>query len=111
MRDVREGTGFIGGFDHEDFGGDGEGAAFFQEPQGSIRIADDEPDDDMIHGVAGGDGVDVYFLRAEDIAQTSQHAGPIFQEDGELFCNLHAGKLAVRPVFGQPGFEINARAG
>ena len=75
--------------DHEDFVGDDEDAAFLEDADGGVGIVDDEPDDDVIHGVAGGNGVNVYFGGAEGIANAREHAGPVFEEEGELTGNLH----------------------
>jgi hypothetical protein len=43
----------------------------------------------VIHGVAGGDGVNVDVGGAEGIADAGQHARPIIQEQSQLSCYLH----------------------
>ena len=53
VRDVGKGAGLVGGFDHEDFVGDDEDTAVFEEAHGSRGIADDKANDDVVDGVAG----------------------------------------------------------
>src|SRR5437867_4141762 len=52
-------------------------------------IAHDHANDAMVHGITRGDGIDVYLRFCELVGQPGQSTGPIVQEDGELFGDLH----------------------
>src|SRR2546427_4829229 len=52
-------------------------------------IAHDHANDAMVHGITGGDGIDIYLRFCELVGQPGQSAGPIVQENGELFGDLH----------------------
>src|ERR1022692_2077687 len=60
-----------------------------EEVQRPPVVAHDQANDTVVHRITRSDGVDVDLGLSEGVQNARQRAGPVVQEDCQLFCDLH----------------------
>ena len=82
MGDLGEGARFVVGIHHQHVVFHDECAVFFEHEECLAGVAHDHPNDAVIDGVAGGDGVDINPGFGEGVAHTGEHARSVFEKNG-----------------------------
>ena len=90
MGDLGQCAGLVVTVHHQHVVLDDECAVLFEQQQRLARVTHHHANDAVVHGVAGGDCVDVDFRLGQRVTHAREHAGSVFQKDGELFGDLHS---------------------
>jgi len=62
---------------------------FFKNVQGLAIIVRYQPHDTVIHGIAGGNGVNIDFGFGESIGEARERARTVIEENSQLFSEVH----------------------
>jgi len=101
--DARQATGLVGSFYEQDIIFHHQGAAFLEHVEGLAIITDNHPNHGVVHGVAGGNGIDVDAGLGQGVADAGQRAGSILQKNGQLLGDVH--QTSGGPVAGCARFH------
>lgn len=89
VRDLRERAGFVVALDQQHVVLNHESPVLFEDMDRLPVVAQDHANDDVVHGVAGGEGEDVDLRFGQRVANARERAGPVLQKNGELFGDVH----------------------